>query len=304
MNFVEIAKSGSLEDWNAHLATGEDPNEWDTFGSNALAWILKLDRFDLFEHVIKKGSDPFAPYRNGGAFIFDLFSSNKSKWIETVLDTKEVWEKPQNRFVRDKEGNGIFQRLIQLGDEVYWEKAALQLKPEDYGIVNEEGRNLYLVAAAEGRLDWIANIELEALHDSKDSAGKNVLHLSAEGGYSEQIQKLLSLGFPLEDLDHEGFTALYLAVIADEIECIELLLSNGANLLLRNHSGESITRFMDRKKRMHALKVWKKELFKRFASIMEENETEARQNYINFLRLEKPLSSDEIAKLKLVDELM
>jgi len=303
LNFVDIAKSGSKEDWSKHLEEGNDPNEFDTYGTTPLSWVVKLDEYELFSFAIENGADPFFPYRNGGALVFDLLSQNKAKFLQLFLEKKDLWKSSPNLRSRDKDGNTIFHKMIEFGDEDLWFEISNLINENDWELRNEEGRTLLLEAVATGNLSFVTQAldTFPNLINQKDKTGKNVLHIAAEQNLSEDVEFLIGIGLSLEEKDQYGNTALFLAASGDSVESMQILLDAGADLLVFGENYESITRLIDREKYSHSMKLWKKELYKRLKGMDLNKENPEFLRYLTYLKAEKPLLPAEIAQAKLLD---
>ncbi|WP_371219595.1 ankyrin repeat domain-containing protein [Orientia tsutsugamushi] len=75
----------------------------------------------------------------------------------------------------------------------------------------------------------------QPLHDN----GYTILHLFVRTGNIQIIQKLLDEGANINQQDNYGCSALHTAVRLGEIDVIQKLLDEGANIDLQNHSGQS-----------------------------------------------------------------
>jgi len=303
LGFIEIAKSGSIRDWEDYVNAGNDPNELDQYGTTPLTWIVKLGALDLFQYAIERGADPFFPYRNGGSVFFDLLSQNKTQFLEKIVSLKNHWRNSKHLLNKNKDGNLIFHELIHFSDEDLWENFLDLIEPEHLSSVNEEGRTIFLEAVTAGNIGYLSAIldkNPEVLKQT-DKDGKNALLLSAERNISEDVEYLLNIGFSIEEKDDLGNNALFLAASGDGVETMEILLSNGADLLVFGENQESITRMMDREKFSFSMKVWKKELYKRLKALDFEKQKPELEKYLTYLKKEKPLVEAEIAQAKLMD---
>jgi ankyrin repeat protein len=305
LGFIEIAKSGSLDEWKAHLAEGNDPNELDQYGTTPLTWVVKMDALGLFQFAIENGADPFFPYRTGGSVFFDLLSQNKSKFLETLLRIKSSWVSSNHLLSRDKDGNTIFHAALNFSDEDLWMSMLDLIKPGDWELRNEEGRTIFLEAVATGNIGFVSASldDHPELLNQKDKDGKNALHIAAERNISEDVEYLLGIGLPINEKDQLGNTALFLAASGDSVESMEILLASGADLLVYGENEESITRMIDREKYSFSMKLWKKELYRRLKEIDFSVDKQELDKYLLYLRKEKPLVAAEIAQAKLLDYL-
>ncbi|EMY62862.1 ankyrin repeat domain-containing protein [Leptospira terpstrae] len=301
MSLINIAKSGSIEEWNKEIQDGADPNELDSYGTNSLSWMLKMGNEDLFRHAILQGADPSSPYRTPGNVIFDVLVQNKTSFLEILVDTFSVWKTSPHLLVRDKNGNTIFHLSVLESAEPLWEVIVDSLTLEILSLRNEEGRSVFLEAITEDRMDIVTNLfrKFPQTIEHKDSEGKTALHLVAERNLHDLCSYFLEEGnFSLETKDNLGNTALFLSASADAVECLKDLLDAGAHPFVWGEGNESITRLLDREKFGHSLKTWKDFVIKK--AILGAGYT-YREEMIDYIKKEKPFKPEELTKAKLVD---
>ncbi|TGK50616.1 ankyrin repeat domain-containing protein [Leptospira kanakyensis] len=301
MSLIDIAKSGSIEDWDAEISAGADPNELDFYGTNALSWMLKMESAELFRHAILKGADPLSPYTTPGNVIFDVVNQNKDSFLQILVDTVSVWKNSKYLLTRDKNGNTIFHLAVLESAESLWEVLFNSLTEEIVSLRNEEGRSVFLEAIIEDRMEIITKLlsKFPDIVQQIDREGKTALHLVAERNLHELCSFLLEEGnVLLETKDNFGNTALFLSASADAVECMADLLHVGANPFVWGENEESITRLLDREKFGHSLKTWKDFVIQK--AILGAGYVR-REEMIEFLRKEKPFKPEELTKAKLVD---
>ncbi|XP_055947396.1 ankyrin repeat domain-containing protein 31-like isoform X2 [Argiope bruennichi] len=63
-----------------------------------------------------------------------------------------------------------------------------------------------------------------------DENGWNLLHLAASRGLDDFIEELLHHGILIDSTTKDGYTALHLAILNNDLECCKVLLRNGASL--------------------------------------------------------------------------
>lgn len=301
MSLIDIAKSGSIEDWDVAISDGSDPNELDSYGTNALSWMLKMESAELFRHAIQKGADPLSPYTTPGNVVFDVLNQNKESFLQILVDTVSVWKNSNHLLTRDKHGNTIFHLAVLESAESIWEVLVDSLTEEIVSLRNEEGRSVFLEAVVEDRLEVVKGLLSkfpEVVHH-KDREGKTALHLVAERNLHELCSYLLEEGnVSLEIKDELGNTALFLSASADAVECLTDLLYAGANPFVWGENEESITRLLDREKFGHSLKTWKDFVIQK--AILGAGYVR-REEMIDYIRKEKPFKPEELTKAKLVD---
>ncbi|TGL44507.1 ankyrin repeat domain-containing protein [Leptospira perdikensis] len=301
MSLIDIAKSGSIEEWDAEISAGADPNELDSYGTNALSWMLKMESAELFRHAIQRGADPSSPYRTPGNVIFDVINQNKESFLQILVETVSVWKNSNHLLTRDKNGNTIFHLAVLESAEPLWEVLENSLSEEIVFLRNEEGRSIFLEATIEDRMEITTNLlsKFPNCIQQMDHEGKTALHLVVERNLHELCSYLLEEGnVSLETKDNLGNTALFLSASADAVECMTDLLHAGANPFVWGENEESITRLLDREKFGHSFKTWKDFVIQK--AILGAGYLR-REEMIEFLRKEKPFKPEELTKAKLVD---
>ncbi|TGL86333.1 ankyrin repeat domain-containing protein [Leptospira congkakensis] len=301
MSLIDIAKSGNIEEWDAAISAGSDPNELDSYGTNALSWMLKMESAELFRHAIQKGADPSSPYRIPGNVIFDVINQNKESFLQILVDTVSVWKNSNHLLTRDKNGNTIFHLAVLESAESLWDVLFNSLSDEIVSLRNEEGRSVFLEAIIEDRIEIVTKLlsKFPDIDQQIDREGKTALHLVAERNLHELCSFLLEgEKVSLETKDNFGNTALFLSASADAVECMTDLLHAGANPFVWGENEESITRLLDREKFGHSFKTWKDFVIQK--AILGAGYVR-REEMIEFLRKEKPLKPEELTKAKLVD---
>ncbi|EMY71455.1 ankyrin repeat domain-containing protein [Leptospira vanthielii] len=301
MSLINVAKSGSIEEWESEIRAGADPNELDSYGTNPLSWMFKMENEDLFRYAILQGADPAFPYRTPGNVIFDIISQNKESFLHILVETFSVWKHSPHLHTRDKNGNTIFHLSVLESAEPLWEVISDSLTEEVLSLRNEEGRSVFLAAITEDRMEIVTNLlhKFPKTIEDKDSEGKTALHLVAERNLYDLCSYLLEEGdFSLETKDNLGNTALFLAASADAVECLIDLLDAGANPFVWGENEESITRLLDREKFGHSLKTWKDFVIKK--AILGAGYSH-REEMIDYIKKEKPFKPEELTKAKLVD---
>lgn len=301
MSVIDVAKSGTIEDWDLLLKEGADPNELDSYGTNALTWMLKVDNVDLFQHAITKGADPNSPYRTPGNVIFDVVSQNRTQFLNALITTSPIWKNSPNLLTRDREGNTIFHIAVLESMETLWESIHPWITEEVILLRNEVGRSIFLEAVVENRFEIVLYL-LKTFPQVKghlDQEGKNALHLAAERNLDEVCAILLEDdSLNLETKDQLGNTALFLSASCDGVESLKELLYAGANPFVWGENEESITRLLDREKFGHCLKTWIDFVIQK--AILGDTYP-FRKEMIQYIQLEKPFKPEELAKAKLVD---
>ncbi len=76
--------------------------------------------------------------------------------------------------------------------------------------------------------------------DEADNLGRTLLMKAARAGNDWQVKSLIEAGAKVNEKDNDGWTALMYAVRYQEgLECVQLLIDNGADVKLKNKYGSS-----------------------------------------------------------------
>lgn len=112
-------------------------------------------------------------------------------------------------------------------------------------LVNPEGRSALLLAVIQGH-DSIISTLLESkvreqLFLKDEVSGDTVLHQAATLGHENTVKQLLSYSPVLEDRQHEGKTALFLAAESNDERVIEVLLDHEpkAQVFTQSNTGDT-----------------------------------------------------------------
>lgn len=123
----------------------------------------------------------------------------------------------------------LFQHLMKLG----------------YGLtdLNDRGDAPLHCAASEGRLEIIqhvANLKIDkAVLNHLNSKGLTPLAVACGEGQLECAIKLLKTKYCKVNQKYERSSALHEAVASENVDCVELLISNGCNIDKLNEYGET-----------------------------------------------------------------
>lgn len=71
----------------------------------------------------------------------------------------------------------------------------------------------------------------------RDNFGVDCLHFSSLEGHPEVTRMLLEYGADIDSQDDQGRTSLLMACQQGKIDCVNVLLDNGANVNLPAHNG-------------------------------------------------------------------
>nr|WP_306671582.1 ankyrin repeat domain-containing protein [Endozoicomonas sp. ONNA2] len=87
--------------------------------------------------------------------------------------------------------------------------------------------------------ELILKTEADIINKKNERDGKMALHHAAEGGSVECVQILLVNGAEINTVDRDGNTPLQIAARGGQKECLELLIQRGADITVQNKAGET-----------------------------------------------------------------
>jgi len=144
----------------------------------------------------------------------------------------ELYAKDEQLFFKDFAA--AFSKLLSLG--VAPPPPAKPLSAKDRA--SEEFRE----AAMHGSVDVVKHLASQAdVHGVEKTSGRTALHKAAFFGHTKTVQFLVKdCGLKLNAVDYNGDTPLHDAVKINNPEVVELLVSAGADLKIRNKQGKSV----------------------------------------------------------------
>lgn len=120
---------------------------------------------------------------------------------------------------------------------------------------------------------------------TKTDQGRSALQLASHMGYLKVVQCLLNAGAPINQPSHSAqATALHFAIEGEQMEIVEYLIGQGADLELKNKEGENALQFAIRK---HQNKIT--QYIEGF--LLAKNEKRVLENLKNHM---SPIKSDTI----------
>ncbi|XP_025103600.1 ankyrin repeat and death domain-containing protein 1A-like isoform X1 [Pomacea canaliculata] len=104
------------------------------------------------------------------------------------------------------------------------------LEADNVNAVEKNERTALHLAAEAGHLDIVDKLlQMGAQIQKKDKSGATAVHLAAEKGHGQVVRRLLLVGVEVDDRDVEGRTALHMAAEHGHLEVVDLLLDYMAN---------------------------------------------------------------------------
>lgn len=199
---------------------GVDVNAQNTSGKSPLAEAVVSGKMDIAKNLLKNGADPNTCDINGVTILMDSIRGCNESVVRLLL------KNGANPNTQDINGRNAYHEAAFMGDI------------DIIKIIRNSGGNP-LARDKQGQtpLSIVMNkqpsVVLEILGNNKniaDSDGNSPLHIIVkEKGSVELIRAVIAAGFPLDARNSDGYTALNLAIAADDVQRALVFLENGAN---------------------------------------------------------------------------
>ncbi|WP_167883772.1 ankyrin repeat domain-containing protein [Leptospira stimsonii] len=237
-------------------------NYRDNYGSGVLSWAVKNLDLEAIELLLEAGADPDETNSRGETPLLTSLDLGNEDLIRRFLDAGADCGK------KDFAGNTPLPKAVSTGNMEIVESVYENEEPRpDLEERNGEGYTPLLLAVDLGHffiVEYLLNQDADFL--KKNSEGRTVLHLTSLHNDFEILDLFLEREDSksiLENRDADGNTALLLAASHDSVECLERLLTIGADPLKINSSGKTGLEEAERQKYHHVVKILKKVLVER-----------------------------------------
>lgn len=205
------------------LAHGANPNiESPTNGRVPLALAKHASMPNVGRLLLDAGADPNCAGAEGTPISFLAVDRGDQEWLELLLD----YGADVNG--RSKHGNVLLLLAVKFGHLNVVE--LLVARGANFRCVTREDDTPLIHALSCKRWDiaeYLVGVEGMDL-TSRGHQGSAPFHMAAAMGLDAMIDKLLDKGYPVDDVDARGRTALHIAVINERVTVVRTLLSRGA----------------------------------------------------------------------------
>ncbi|AOP32645.1 hypothetical protein A0128_01410 [Leptospira tipperaryensis] len=259
----------------------------DNYGSGVLSWAVKNLDLEAIELLLEVGADPDETNSRGETPLLTSLDLGNEDLIRTFLGAGADCGK------KDFAGNTPLTKAVSTGNVEILELVYENEEPRpDLEERNGEGYTPLLLAVDLGHLSIVEYLlDQDADFLKKNSEGRTILHLTSLHNDFEILDLFLEKEESksiLENRDADGNTALLLAASHDSVECLERLLTIGADPLKVNTSGKTGLEEAERQKYHHAVKILKKVLVERFFEAVKTGDEDLCRT---ILKLEIPPNS-------------
>lgn len=199
---------------------GVDVNAQNTSGKSPLAEAVLSGKIDIAKVLLKDGADPNTCDISGVTILMDAIRGCNENVVRLLL------KNGANPNTQDINGRNAYHEAAFMGDS------------DIIKIIRNAGGNP-LARDKQGKtpLSIVMKKEpavvLEILGNNRnvaDSDGNTPLHIIVkEKGSVELLRAVIAAGFPLDARNSDGYTALNLAIEADDVSRAIVFLENGAN---------------------------------------------------------------------------
>lgn len=205
------------------LAHGANPNiESPTNGRVPLALAKHASMPNVGRLLLEAGADPNCFGSECTPISFLAVDGRDQEWLALLLDHGADVNG------RSKHGNVLLLLAVEFGCLNVVE--LLVSRGANLGCVTREDDTLLVHALSWKRWDiaeYLVGVDGIDL-TSKGHQGSAPFHMAAAMGLDAIIGKLLDKGYPVDDVDGRGRTALHIAVINQRVTVVRTLLSSGA----------------------------------------------------------------------------
>ncbi len=272
-DLIKHAQNGDLAGVQRCIANGADVNAKNSDGCTALIMASDRGYLDVVKYLVENGADINAEgvIKRLLVFRFSHSALEISSFNGHLDVVKYLISKRADVNAEDSNGNTALMWASQNGhlNVVKY----LAENGADVNAKNIDGKTVLTFASQEEHLNVVKYlVENGADVHAKDDDGKTALMWASQYGHTEivkylenppalkdnttkinddwfeaiemgdiqQIEKLLKQGFDINTQDDSGWTGIMLAISLEDDTIVDFLVSQGANLDIKNHKGQTV----------------------------------------------------------------
>ncbi|XP_013133232.1 PREDICTED: protein phosphatase 1 regulatory subunit 12B isoform X8 [Papilio polytes] len=233
--FLAACKAGDKDEIQRLLNMGADINTPNVDGLTALHQACIDDNMDMVEFLVSHGADVNRRDNEG----WTPLHATASCGIDSIA--RYLIENGSDVAAVNYDG----ELPIDLADIPESMRVLLRQAIESQGIDCEKCRKAESAAMLTDAKHWAENGYVE-VRDPK--TGGTPLHVAAAKGYLEVAKTLIeNCKVDVNCIDYEGWTPLHAAALWGQKEVATLLINKGANLDIKNYSGQTCVEIVDPK---------------------------------------------------------
>jgi ankyrin repeat protein len=179
----------------------------------------------LWSAMLDRGWDPTATGTNGRSALHTLATYAPAAIVEIFL------QRGIDVRARDADGRSVVATAVRAGNLSVADLLRAQ-GVEDDSTAMDTWLGLCLIGEAEAAQDLVA--DHPDLFDTIARADADEFVRAAARGNIDQVRLMLACGFPPDSVGESGATALQQAAWRGQVAVVEVLLANGASLLVRD----------------------------------------------------------------------
>jgi len=230
------AYRGNTELVDYLIAKGSDVKFEDSHGTTPIDFAASNGQSNpaLYDAFFKAGIDPKKKYANGANLLLLAIAADKDLKAADYFATKGMSLKDV-----DNDGNTAFTYAARSGNIALLKKLLEKgVKPTDGALFTAAQGSRRETNTIETYKYLVEEVKLKPTAQNK--AGQNVLHfLAGKPNQAEIIKYFLSKGTDANKADKEGNTPLMIAASARDTSVLEILLPLTKNINAQNTKGES-----------------------------------------------------------------
>uniref|UniRef100_A0A8C8SJZ8 Ankyrin repeat domain 52 n=1 Tax=Pelusios castaneus TaxID=367368 RepID=A0A8C8SJZ8_9SAUR len=216
------ASGGNVECLNLLLSSGADLRRRDKFGRTPLHYAAANGSYQCMVTLVTAGASINEPDCKGCTPLHYAAASDTYRRVETQSGNSHDADEEPLKESRLKEAFFCLEFLLDNG--------------ADPSLRDKQGYTAVHYAAAYGNrqtLELLLEMSFNCLEDVESTHPVSPLHLAAYNGHCEALKTLAETLVNLDVRDHKGRTALHLATERGSTECVEVLTSHGASVLVK-----------------------------------------------------------------------
>jgi len=199
---------------------GINVNSQNSSGKSALSEAVNAGKMDMIEKLLAVGADPNSCDTEGITVLMDAIKSCNREAVRILLD---AGASPN---IQDINGRNAYHEAAFMGDKAI----IIMIRDEGANPLARDKQGNTPFSMVLGRSQSTIKEVLGKSYNITDSDGNTPIHIVVKNKASKDLLKwLIKEGYPIDTRNSDGYTALNLAIEANDVDTAKVLLENGAN---------------------------------------------------------------------------